>query len=602
MGYYEFQKEDAYRFRDFIGIKTKERGHNLILQKCPYCGSNSNDVEKFAIDLASGQYNCFRASCGAKGNMITLARDFGFQLSDDVQRYYNINSRNDRFRRFKDFKAAHSDRAVNFCKGRGISEGVCKRYELTTKKDDDKVLVFPFKDEKGELRFIKYRNMDYQKGDKGSKEWCEANCMPILFGMNHVPADSKELIITEGQMDTLAVADAGYGNVVSVPTGANGFTWIPHCWDFMQRFETICVVGDCENGKVTLADALAARFGKKVRIARVDDYHGYKDANDILQGMGAEAVKRLVDNAKFARNDRIVQMADVHYVDLGGIPKIKTGIGGLDKLLDGGLIYGNLVIQTGKRGDGKSTWVSNVCVNAISQDVNCMIYSGEMPKIMVKNWIDSQIVGKKTLTNSEVDKCDRWYRDRLYIYDGDMVDDEDGRSEEEILLEAFEDAIVRLNVTLLVVDNLMTIVDSETNEKLYRRQSTFTGKLAKLCKKYEVVIILIAHPRKSRADELENDDVSGASEITNKADIVLNYARLGKKDINYADGDPGDYRWVYVNKNRTGNGRLDRVLVKFSPESKRIVEDGESFAKDYFDENDGFMNLTAEDMEEIPFN
>lgn len=576
MSYYEFQRDDAFRFRDFIGIQTKIRGKELMFQKCPYCGNRSDDKNKFSINLETGAFNCFRASCGAKGNMITLSRDFGFSLGDDVDRYFNLNNRNNRFRTFKEFRAKHSDKAVGFCMSRGISPEVCERYGLQTKKDSDDILVFPFLNEKGELKFIKYRNMSFVKGEsKGSKEWCEKDCMPILFGMNLVPEDASELIITEGQLDTLAVAEAGFQNAVSVPTGANGFTWVPHCWNWMQRFKSIIVFGDCEHGKITLADQMAARFGRKVRICRPEDYKGYKDANEILVNLGADAVRSVIGNAEEQRNKHIKQMADVEYIDMTKMPKIETGVRELDKVLGGGMFKGNLIIQTGKRGDGKSTWASNLCVNALSQDVNCMIYSGEMPNFQVRNWIDSQIMGKKSLTNSEADRCGDWYRNRLYIYDSSMVDDgeDDDRNEEDILLETFEDAVVRLNTELLVVDNLMTVVDSETNESLYRRQSKFVGKLARMCKRFEIVIVLVAHPRKSNPDNFDNDDVSGASEITNKADIVLNYARLSKKEAE-KEAEPENVRWLMVTKNRTGNGVLKKIMVDFSPDSKRIVEHG----------------------------
>ena len=600
MSYYEFQQDDAFRFRDAVGIQAKIKGRELVFQKCPYCGSRSNDKDKFSINLETGKFNCFRASCGAKGNMLTLSRDFGFSLGDDVDRYFNLNSRNDRFRNFKEFKAKHSDKAIGFCMSRGISPEVCERYELQTKADNDKILVFPFRNENEELKFIKYRDMSFQKGvSKGNKEWCESNCMPILFGMTQCQ-DDTELVITEGQMDTLAVAEAGIKNVVSVPTGALGFTWIPHCWNWIQRFKTIIVFGDCEHGKITLADQMVARFGKKVKICRAEDYQGYKDANDILINLGPAAVRNVINNAEFQQNKRIKQMADVRYMDLTKMPKIETGLKRLDKVLGGGMFKGNLIIQTGKRGDGKSTWASNLVANALTQNINCMIYSGEMPDFQVRNWIDSQIIGKRVLTNSEIDKCENWYRNRLYIYDSDFLDEEDSRNEEDILLDTFEDAIVRLNVELIVIDNLMTVVESDTNESLYRRQSKFVGKLAKMCKRFEVVIILVAHPRKSNAENFDNDDVSGASEITNKADVVMNYKRLGKDDAE-KESEPNNIRWLAVTKNRTGNGVLDKMLVDFSPDSKRIVEHGTGFIREYIphENNDDFMNIPEE--EELPW-
>ena len=47
--------------------------------------------------------------------------------------------------------------------------------------------------------------------------------------------------------------------------------------------------------------------------------------------------------------------------------------------------------------------------------------------------------------------------------------------------------------------------------------------------KYNVVVVLVAHPRKSKT-EFENDDVSGSADITNKVDVVMAYARAKEED------------------------------------------------------------------------
>ena len=74
--------------------------------------------------------------------------------------------------------------------------------------------------------------------------------------MNHCNPDNPTLVLTEGQIDSLSVAEAGIENVVSVPTGAKGFTWIPYCWDFLSQFKTLVVFGDCENGRITLLEEM----------------------------------------------------------------------------------------------------------------------------------------------------------------------------------------------------------------------------------------------------------------------------------------------------------------------------------------------------------
>ena len=83
---YEFQPEDAERFAREIGITARRQGDELKFKICPYCKSRK-DKGTFAINLKTGAFNCKRASCGAKGNMLTLAKDFGFSLGRDIDAY-----------------------------------------------------------------------------------------------------------------------------------------------------------------------------------------------------------------------------------------------------------------------------------------------------------------------------------------------------------------------------------------------------------------------------------------------------------------------------------------------------------------------------------
>ena len=116
---------------------------------------------------------------------------------------------------------------------------------------------------------VKYRNITFKKGDKGSKEWVSKDTMPILYGMQFVNYDNPQLIITEGQIDSLSLTAAGIENALSVPMGKNNFEWINTCWDFLQRFDEIVVFGDCENGEVTLAKEISQRLKHhKIRIIK----------------------------------------------------------------------------------------------------------------------------------------------------------------------------------------------------------------------------------------------------------------------------------------------------------------------------------------------
>ena len=586
--FYEFDRDDAFRFSRHVGIGTRLKGDELIFIRCPYCGTSSSK-EKFSINLRTGQFNCFRASCGAHGNMIKLSRDFDFQLSEDVDRFINRNNFNGRFRKFRESHKESSDKAIKYLESRGIPKEICQKYEITSKDGQENVIVFPFKNEHWDLKFIKYRNTEFQKGKDKSKEWCEANCMPILFGMNHCEG-LEQLIITEGQIDSLSVVAAGIQNAVSVPTGAQGSTWVPHCWEWVSRFNEIVIFGDCENGKVTLVEMIQSRFSKKkIRIVQAEDYRGCKDANEILNTYGADAIKEAIKNAVTVLNGRIKEVADVEAINLKTIPKISTGYQLLDKVLSGGFMYGQVIILTGKRGNGKSTQASQFVCEALKQGHNALIYSGELPDFFVKAWIDGQLYGKTDLTNPQICACERFYRGRLFIYSNQIVETD----EFDDLLTVVEDTVIKKDIRFILLDNLMTAITADQNEILYRKQSEFVGRLAKMAKAYNIVILLVAHPRKSKA-EFENDDVSGSADITNRVDIVMSYDRIPEKEH-----PEENQRALKVTKNRL-TGRLGSVDLFYSEDSKRISEDKDNFRKDYLpDEIDRFDDQN--DMEQIPF-
>jgi twinkle protein len=99
-------------------------------------------------------------------------------------------------------------------------------------------------------------------------------------------------------------------------------------------------------------------------------------------------------------------------------------------------------------------------------------------------------------------------------------------------------------------------------------QGNFVDELKKISVRYNVAVILVAHPRKAGAnddDVFDNDAVSGSSDITNRVDIVLNYSRA-------KDTDEYDSR-LQISKNRlAGALKLgkDAIPLNYSPHSKRV--------------------------------
>lgn len=531
---YEFNKSDVLDFTSVINAETMQKGNELFYKYCPYCnGGTSQDKETFSINLDNGTFKCFRSSCGKQGHFVELARDFNYKLDfgNEIKQYRQLPQK----------KIQSTNKAIEYMRSRGISENTCIKYKITTQKANENVLVFPFYDENNMLVAVKYRKTNFDKTRDKCKEWFEKDTKPILFGTAQCK-DFDTLVITEGQLDSLTLAECGIENAVSVPTGALGFTWLTNCWDWVIQFKTVIVFGDCEKGKITLLDTLQKRLPQKVKHVRFEDYLGEKDANDIFIKYGKEAIVKCIENAEVFKLDNVKDLSTVKNVDVNMLPKIKTNIKEIDRVI-GGMIYGQVILLSGKRGNGKSTFMSQLVCEALEQNESVFIYSGELADYHFKRWLDYQLAGADNviqerneyndftyrIADETVDRISSWYKGRAYIYDNNYLPDNE--TEFESLTKTIEKVIKQYGVKLICIDNLMTAMDTVDNQdNLYLAQSNFVGTLKKIATRHNVVIILVAHPRKSK-EGFSNDDVSGSSDITNKVDIVMSYERC--EDGNY---------------------------------------------------------------------
>lgn len=578
---YQMDVQDVQNFAATLGIPIRQKGNEIKFRICPHC-KGERDKWTFSLNAVTGAYNCPRASCGQHGHFVELARDFGFTLRSIQQ---------SRFKELPQMRLLTSTPAEKYLTNRKIRKEIVQLYGVTTAPNDNNVLIFPFysqtKDADGHvykrLEFVKYRRMNFDKKIHKAKEWCEADCKPILFGMDRCnPEKSKTLVVTEGQIDSLSLASAGIPNAVSVPNGARGFTWAEHCRSFMAQFKEIVVFGDCENGDITLVREMQELFPTMaIKCPRMQDYLGEKDANDILCSFGEDALKKAVECATVFQPPAIKDMADVQEVDLSQIPHIQTFFPALD-MATTGLYEGNLITLTGKCGTGKSTFASMLAVAALHQEWNCLIYSGELLDYEVKRWLNFQLAGEDALRRkvtiggettyldeSQTKQLNDWYRNRLFIVDNDAVDDDGDTAD---LCEQVIAAVKCYGVRFAIIDNLMTAI--EVGDDLYFQQARLAKKLKKIAKKYHIIVVLVAHPRKTKSGELSTDDVSGSGNVTNLSDLVISLDRKAEKK---PDGEIINKTLLALQKNRiTGELLQDdaRVRLLYSKKSKRLYQAG----------------------------
>ena len=605
MSIYEFHEEDARAFARHVGAKVRRSGDELIFNVCPYChGEEKSNREKFAINLKTGQFNCLRSSCRAKGNMITLSKAFDFPLPGYADEYYNSRKKYVNLSRAK--RPETTDPAIQYLKDRGISEDITKKYEITTKDKDGSLILFPFYDENNTLQMIKFRNTKATKENGLNKEWPyksgDLSCKPILFGMNHCSAENKQLIITEGQIDAMSVAEAGYTNVVSVPMGVNNFTWIPYCWNFLQQFEKLIVFGDYEHGRITLLEDMQTYFNGSVLHVLPENYKGCKDANEILQKCGVNQIRECIANAVEVGNKSFIRLSEIRPKPISEMEKIDTGLETLNKTL-GGFFFGQLIVLTGERGEGKSTLSNQFALSAVNAGIKTFIYSGELPNGSLRDWIDHQAAGSWNvkenhnsfgdcyydLSKETADKIAAWYSDYLWIYQNQFLEDPEAE-EDQTVVDIVTDAVKR-GFRFIIIDNLMTAMDDDPKLDLYRAQTKFVKQLVRLAKAKDVLIMLIAHQRKNQGTNRTADDVSGSANITNLADIVMAFGKPKEKSVN-AD------REIRIQKNRL-TGRLgDAVPMWYEESTRRVSDDQSSFSWRYkWEQQDANGFYDAEQIE-----
>ena len=124
---YVFDRNDVIALAHGIGSETKQKGKELFFKYCPYCngGDYGHDKETFSVNLETGLFKCFRATCDKSGHFVELARDMNFPLDFGYapRKYKKLEQKEIKVR----------DEAVEYMASRGLSAEVTHRYSITVR-------------------------------------------------------------------------------------------------------------------------------------------------------------------------------------------------------------------------------------------------------------------------------------------------------------------------------------------------------------------------------------------------------------------------------------------------------------------------------------
>lgn len=349
--------------------------------------------------------------------------------------------------------------------------------------------------------------------------------------------------------------------------------------EWVERFPYIFVAAPDSGAREEVVGELQKRFAIPILVADTAAFKGNNNVKELRDNLGIGAVEKLLYGAIELPADGLLDFADIDVTETGPKNRVMSGVKSLDYCL-GGFSGGELSVWTGKRGEGKSTWLGQVLIEAVNQGHRVCAYSGELPARKFKLSMLPQIAGAKYLTKLqdpvtgrdeyfvEKDvrtKIEEWTRHNLHLTDIRKANAHD----EDTILRLFEYAYRKYGCDVFLVDNIMTAqLKMERELGYWRAQSAFTQRLSAFAKKNNAHVHLVAHPRKTGQKGVgDADEVGGSGDITNLADNVFAVERMPEEKAAQA----GYSTRIKIMKNR-GNGTLQTIALNFHAPSRRFFE------------------------------
>lgn len=544
---------------------------------CPFCHHTHKPSARHAKDMTVTMdferivFNCHR--CFEKG-LIPL-RDNVVKMEPRLP---------DPPRKEKDGSElpALGEAHYEWLKKRGISKAVADEHKLfaSNQFNAQPAIGFPYFSDSGRVNAVKSRLLE----DKRFLCWQA----PIsFFGIEKVPV-GNDLLIVEGEMDVLALAEAGI-SAISVPNGAPAklsdegkitpeedtkFRFLWNAKAHIEKAARVILATDTDAPGNALAEEIARRVGK-AKCWRVK-WEGGKDANEILLTGGRAELTRQVANAAawpveglFAPTHFGQAVADLYRKGLGRGASV--GYSGVDDLYT--VVEGQVTIVTGIPSSGKSEFIDQIMVNMASDlKWKFAICSFENePRLHIAKLISKKLkrpfftnFGGRRMDEEEMWAGLDWVNENfvfLHQENGDL-------SSLDSILERGKAAVLRYGIRGMVIDPYNFISRprdmSETDwvSEMLTRVKVFATS-------HGVHVWFVAHPTKlqknadGKIPAPGGYDISGSAAWFAKADCGLTIHRDVKEDPHETQVHLWKVRFAWVGKQGETRLRYDPEIFSY---------------------------------------
>ena len=401
---------------------------------------------------------------------------------------------------------------------------------------------------------------------------------PYLFNAQNIVMGT-ELIICEGEFDCMVIDQCGYSNVVSVGAGANSMgALIDQSKDFLNSFEALIIVSDNDESGTNMDKTFVDLFGDKAKLIDKKLY-AKNDINEEYIISGKEKIIEIIESARF----KIEGRRDLDKTPYRGLTSITgrfipTGLNSIDEAIND-LAPGCVTLIAGRSNGGKTTLTKQIIANAIDKGNKVYLMSGEgnTEKLINEtyqcvigrdnNFYNTIKINKKFHKEPKPDvlaALQAWHKGKLTIFNKG----ESKLKNIEQLFKMVETEIKINKFDLIVIDNLMSILSVQSSEKL-EAQADFLQRCHDLADLYHTHIILVLHPNKTykKGDDMDFEQISGSSDISNKADNIISVIR----EYDPAEIAAGVSGKICVLKNRYYSD-LSSCNVHFEEETGLLLE------------------------------
>lgn len=456
---------------------------------------------------------------------------------------------------------------------RGLSLETCRKYDYRVGVDRGKpVQLATYYNDQGipVAQKVRYEDKSFR--------WAGDPKSAVLFGQQHAQRGGRRLVVTEGEIDAMSMAQAMglRWPVVSVSNGASGAKKeLAKHLEFLESYEAVILMFDNDAaGQKAAADCAELFTPGKCHLAKLSR----KDPNEMLKaGLVRELVTAMWQAPSY-RPDGLVSGKDLwEEVLIEPEPGLPYPWPCLDKLL-----YGQrpreLVTWTGGTGTGKSQLVKEIAHGLIKQKERVGIISLEesvrhaalcQMSLELERTLHLPHIRSKTSVEDLRKAFDATVGSgRLWFYD------HFGSVSAASLLPKIRFMAKAYDVRWIILDHVSIMVSGMATEGDERKRiDELMTNLRSLVENLNIGMHVVSHLRKASGTPHEEGgritlaDLRGSGAIAQVSNIVIGAERNQQCETN------SNVTSLRVLKNRFSGETGIAGTVVYSPETGRILQE-----------------------------